>query len=229
MGTDLTSDLPGVFWLTVGVVGGAIFYGRYYVQWIASEIRRASFMPTAFWYMSSVGSVMLLAFAVVSRSPLGALGQCFNIVIYGRNLAHIFRERGQLSGKLNIALHGTMFVVASVAVGFMVSTWLHEFRVNRGAPEARAYHSWFWLAVGVVGQALFAGRFLVQWIATELRRRSVVPDAFWYLSILAATLQSMSFVQRGEWVFAVGVTATIFIYARNIWFIHRGHHVPAAQ
>ena len=37
-----------------------------------------------------------------------------------------------------------------------------------------------WLAVGLLGQALFSARFLVQWIASERRKRSIVPRAFWY-------------------------------------------------
>ena len=72
---------PGALWTLFGVAGGLIFYGRFYVQWIASERAGRSVMPVAFWYMSSAGSVMLVAYAFALQSPLGALGQTFNIVI----------------------------------------------------------------------------------------------------------------------------------------------------
>lgn len=43
-----------------------------------------------------------------------------------------------------------------------------------------------------------------------------MPPAFWYLSLGAAILQTACFTQRKEWVFAIGMAATIFIYVRNI-------------
>jgi lipid-A-disaccharide synthase-like uncharacterized protein len=202
-------------------MGGAVFYGRFYVQWIATELKRRSVMPVAFWYMSSCGSLMLLAYAVWSQSPLGALGQNVNIVIYSRNLVHIWRERGRLTAILNLALHMGLVLVAVGALGFVALTWFREYEINRAAPLHEAAATWWWLGVGVVGQALFAARFLIQWIATERRRRSVIPTIFWQLSLAAALLQTATFVQRREWVFAVGMASTILIYARNLWFIRR--------
>ena len=40
-----------------------------------------------------------------------------------------------------------------------------------------------WLILGFLGQLLFSGRFLVQWLASERRGRSVVPVSFWLLSL----------------------------------------------
>ncbi|MBN2307418.1 MAG: lipid-A-disaccharide synthase N-terminal domain-containing protein [Candidatus Hydrogenedentes bacterium] len=216
-------------WTAFGAVGAAIFYGRFYVQWIASELKKRSVMPVAFWYMSSVGSVMLLAYAVYLQSPVGALGQSFNIVVYVRNLIHIWREKGRLSRRLNIAAHGLVAVVCAVALGLLVFTWYREYRITSEAAPAEAGRTWLWLAIGAAGQALFACRFLIQWIATERKRKSVVPPVFWHLSVAAAALQMGCFVQRAEWVFAIGMLATILIYVRNLWFIHRGRPEPAGQ
>ena len=85
----------------LGWAGAVIFFSRFYVQWIYSEIKKRSAMPVAFWYMSTAGSLMLFAFAVLSSSPLGALGHCFNLVVYARNLIHIWREKGRLSRRLS--------------------------------------------------------------------------------------------------------------------------------
>lgn len=212
----------------VGIAGGLLFYGRFYVQWLASEIRQKSVIPIAFWYMSTCGSVMLLTFAVWSQSPLGALGQNLNIVVYARNLVHIWREKGRLTKALNITTHCAVGVIALVALSFVALTWYREYEINQAAPAGAARTTWVWLAVGVLGQALFALRFLIQWIATEMRRKSVVPTVFWHISIAAALLQCATFTQRREWVFAVGMAATILIYARNLWFLYRnpGETVP---
>jgi lipid-A-disaccharide synthase-like uncharacterized protein len=209
-----------LFWIAIGVIGGLTFYGRFYVQWIASELKKQSIMPIAFWYMSSCGSLMLLAFAVWSQSPLGALGQNINIVIYSRNLVHIWRTDGKLTKRLHAIIHGTVAIIALAAVGLAALTWYREYRITQDLPTAKATRNWLWLAVGVAGQALFAARFLIQWIATERKRESVIPTSFWQLSVVAAALQCAVFVHRNEWVFAMGMAASIVIYCRNLWFIY---------
>jgi lipid-A-disaccharide synthase-like uncharacterized protein len=212
----------GTLWHALGIVGGVIFFGRFYVQWIASEIAKRSVIPTVFWYMSSVGTVMLLAYAVYLRSPVGALGQSLNIVVYSRNLVHIWREEGRLSPRRNMLIHVLMVNVACVAIGVCLLVWLREYEANRNLAEGGA-GNWFWVGVGAAGQALFACRFLVQWLATEVKRKSVVPPAFWHLSVVASLLQLACFVQRAEWVFAVGMVATLLVYGRNLWFIYVRH------
>lgn len=209
-------------WTVFGIVGGIIFYSRFYVQWIYSEIKKRSVVPIAFWYMSSVGSLMLLTYAFASQSPLGALGQSFNIVVYSRNLVHIWREQGRLTPALNRSVHVVAGVIATIAMGLVATTWWREYQLTNERPVDEVAEVWLWLVVGVIGQGLFAGRFIVQWIATEMKRKSVIPSAFWYLSIVAAILQASAFFQRQEWVFAVGSVATILIYARNVWFVRRG-------
>ncbi len=78
-----------------------------------------------------------------------------------------------------------------------------------------------WVAVGFGGQALFGARFLIQWIATERRRQSVVPTAFWYLS-LGGGLVLLSYALRiGDPVFITGQSFGVLVYTRNLWFVHR--------
>ena len=80
---------------------------------------------------------------------------------------------------------------------------------------------WGWLVIGFVGQALFSARFLVQWVYSERRKRSVVPVAFWYFSLAGgATLFSYA-VHIGDPVFILGQSMGVLIYTRNLYFIHR--------
>ena len=211
--------LTAPFVQALGLVGGLLFYGRFYVQWIASERRRMSVMPIAFWYMSSVGSLILLAFAVLTQSPVGALGHNLNIIIYSRNLVHIWRAKGTLSPRRHFLIHLSVALIACVGVGFVALTWLREYQDTQTMSRQAAQSTWLWLALGLVGQALFATRFLIQWIATERRRMSFVPTVFWQISLIAAALQAASFLQRAEWIFGIGSLATLVIYARNLWFI----------
>lgn len=78
-----------------------------------------------------------------------------------------------------------------------------------------------WLAVGFGGQAIFASRFLYQWIASERAGRSHIPRAFWYLS-LAGGLTLLSYaIHRGDPVFILGQTTGAAIYIRNLVLLHR--------
>ncbi|MBB5347190.1 lipid-A-disaccharide synthase N-terminal domain-containing protein [Desulfoprunum benzoelyticum] len=76
-----------------------------------------------------------------------------------------------------------------------------------------------WLIVGFFGQAFFTSRFLVQWFASERLKKSVVPTAFWYLSLLGGTILLAYALNRRDPVFIVGQLTGIFIYLRNLHFV----------
>lgn len=220
------NSLPETFWYGLGTIGAAIFYGRFYVQWIASELHRRSVIPVLFWYMSIVGSVLLLIFAFWSQSPLGALGQNVNAVVYTRNLIHIRREKHAIKPIVNWIIHLALVAAAAGALALVGLTWWNESQDLSGVASDAADSAWFWLGIGVLGQGLFAVRFLIQWIVTELNRKSTFPFIFWPLSVVAALLQGACFFQRQEWIFAVGTMFSIGIYLRNMWFIRAGETKP---
>lgn len=80
------SNATEVFWLCVGFTAQAIFSARFLVQWIVSERTGKSVMPTAFWYLSLVGSWMLLAYALYRMDPVIIFGQAFGTAVYMRNI-----------------------------------------------------------------------------------------------------------------------------------------------
>ena len=85
-----------------------------------------------------------------------------------------------------------------------------------------ASHSTFelwWIAVGFAAQGLFSARFLVQILASEKARRSVVPDAFWYLSILGGALLLAYAIHRQDPVFILGQAFGLVVYSRNLYFL----------
>lgn len=77
-----------------------------------------------------------------------------------------------------------------------------------------------WLAIGFLGQALFAGRFIVQWVVSEKRRESTIPLAFWYFSVAGGVVLLAYALYRGDPVFILGQFTGLFIYARNLYLIH---------
>ena len=78
-----------------------------------------------------------------------------------------------------------------------------------------------WLGVGLLGQALFSARFLVQWIASERRKQSVVPREFWFFSVGGGFTLLAYAIYRLDPVFIIGQGAGLFVYARNLYFIYR--------
>jgi lipid-A-disaccharide synthase-like uncharacterized protein len=84
-----------------------------------------------------------------------------------------------------------------------------------------------WVGVGLLGQGLFSARFIVQWIASERRKKSVVPREFWYLSLAGALITLTYAIYRRDPVFILGYAPGLFIYARNLYFIHKHPEQPA--
>ncbi|MEJ2080079.1 MAG: lipid-A-disaccharide synthase N-terminal domain-containing protein [Acidobacteriota bacterium] len=81
------------FWHVVGFLGLVVFSSRFIVQWIESERRKESVIPVSFWYLSIIGSLLLLSYALVRRDPVFILSYLFNGIIYVRNLYLIHRKR----------------------------------------------------------------------------------------------------------------------------------------
>ena len=78
-----------------------------------------------------------------------------------------------------------------------------------------------WLVIGFLGQAFFSMRFLVQWIFSERRRKSIVPVAFWYFSLFGGATLLAYAIYREDPVFILGQGAGLLIYSRNLYFIWR--------
>lgn len=93
---------------------------------------------------------------------------------------------------------------------------------------------WFWILFGLVGQIMFTGRFVVQWIASEKAKMSIVTKSFWTFSILGSSMLSVYAIYRRDPVFIIGQVPGIFIYARNLVIMRnneraaRGKAVQAA-
>jgi len=81
-------------WLLIlGFTGQAIFGSRFLVQWIYSEMKGESTIPIAFWFISIVGGLLLLSYAILRKDPVIIFGQSMGVLVYSRNLMLIHRKR----------------------------------------------------------------------------------------------------------------------------------------
>lgn len=81
---------------------------------------------------------------------------------------------------------------------------------------------------GFLGQAAFSGRFIVQWLASEKSKKSVIPVAFWYLSVIGGVILFVYAILRRDPVFTLGQGAGLVVYIRNLILIRRQRLQAAA-
>ncbi|MCB2129806.1 MAG: lipid-A-disaccharide synthase N-terminal domain-containing protein [Rhodobacteraceae bacterium] len=93
--------------------------------------------------------------------------------------------------------------------------------------HVESWTEFWWVAFGLFGQLMFTGRFLVQWIASERARKSVIPLTFWYFSMAGGVILLAYAIYRRDPVFVLGQSLGVFIYSRNLWLIHRAGRTDA--
>ncbi len=104
---------------------------------------------------------------------------------------------------------------------------IHEAQVDQRSHGALYYvlnisNPWgiLWVCVGFLGQALFTLRMVLQWVASEREKRSIIPVGFWWGSLFGGMLLLVYFVWRRDIVGIVGQTTGVFVYVRNLVLIH---------
>ena len=84
-----------------------------------------------------------------------------------------------------------------------------------------------WIGIGLTAQLLFSMRFIVQWVATEKARASIIPETFWYFSFFGGLMLLAYACYRLDPVFILGQAIGLVIYSRNIYFIWLGKRAPS--
>lgn len=204
-------------WLAIGLAAQLAFSARFLAQWFMSERARRSLLPTHFWFFSSIGAVLLLAYAAHQRDAVIACGQLVGLAIYLRNIEWVERHaRG----------HAKSFVwrwLALSALALAAGLLSHAAPLTAGAERTTP----LWLIVGFVGQALFTGRFVVQLVVSERAQRSENPVQFWYLSLAGSLLLLAYALSVGDAVIILGQSFGFIVYVRNLMLIHRHRRADA--
>ncbi|WP_370322322.1 lipid-A-disaccharide synthase N-terminal domain-containing protein [Oricola sp.] len=86
-----------------------------------------------------------------------------------------------------------------------------------------------WVALGFAAQICFTMRFVVQWIASERAKRSVMPIAFWFFSLAGGSLLLIYAIQRKDPVFIAGQGLGLIVYVRNLWLIANEHRAALPE
>ena len=86
-----------------------------------------------------------------------------------------------------------------------------------------------WTSIGFLGQAVFGVRFLIQWLRSEQAGHSVVPLAFWYVSVAGGLISLSYALHLQAWPLVLGQAMPIPIYLRNVYMIHRDRSRASAE
>jgi lipid-A-disaccharide synthase-like uncharacterized protein len=78
-----------------------------------------------------------------------------------------------------------------------------------------------WLLIGLLGQALFTSRFILQWFKSEMEGRSVIPVSFWYCSVGGGMVLLAYAIYKLDPVFIIGQAGGLVVYSRNLYLIFR--------
>lgn len=202
-------------WEVIGAVGQACFFGRVVIQWVASERAKRSANPRVYWWLSLGASVLLAVTTVGMREWILLPGYLVNGAVYLRNisLGGSGPARSRL-GPLPAALVGLGAAVLLILWG------------ARGSEELSSLPA-HWIAVGLVGQAIWSTRFILQWWLSERAGHSHFPLAFWWLSLVGSLLNLAFTLQLDTPIFWIGFVTAWVVPVRNLMLEYR-HRRQAA-
>jgi len=196
------------FFATVGWIGNACFFSRFFLQWLASERAKKSVAPVSFWWISLCGSVALMTYTLHLGEYVLFAGGAINALIYTRNLALRDRDTHPLS-------QAWVGLVAIVAIVLLVLGVLAK------EPVDSQETSTFWFALVVIGQSFWSARFVIQWMASERAGTSHFPAAFWWVSLAGSTLLLSYAVSLANPILIAGYAASPLVPVRNL-MLRRG-------
>jgi lipid-A-disaccharide synthase-like uncharacterized protein len=95
----------------------------------------------------------------------------------------------------------------------------------------------FWMGFGFAGNAVFAGAFIIQWLASEKRKKSHIPVSFWWIRIAGSIMLLVWSAQIAmtTWdkthqsiVLIVAYSVNCLLYVRNLVLIRQHQALVAA-
>jgi lipid-A-disaccharide synthase-like uncharacterized protein len=208
----------------IGFIANLCFFLRFIYQWGSSELKQKSIVDKTFWKISLFGNSVMIIHTMIQLQFAVCLIQSINGVISWRNLNLMDEPRKQWPFhsvvKLFVAasiLTAASFYLQSLSEGNFVLARTPQFLGKMAASPL----SLGWHAVGILGTALFASRFWIQWWRSEKKQQSVIGRTFWWISLAGAAISSIYFIMMADIVNFIGPTFGMIPYIRNLILINK--------
>lgn len=186
--------------IAIGWAGQALFAARTLYQWLVSERLRRAALPRGYWWLSLVGSMFVLVYASLARNAVFFLGAVPGAVTAARNLRIVRPAR-------RVVLLPWALLLGTVVV------WSALIPLRQATP--------FWTTLGALGALLWGGRHVVQWWISERRGTSLLPAAFFTLSLGGSALLLAYAAAVRDPVMVAGYAFGAVPYLRNLVLLHR--------
>lgn len=204
----------------LGLISTVAFTLRFLVQWLASEKAGASIVNRPFWWLSLIGNVSLGVHSFIqAQFPIFAV-QVVNSIISLRNL-NLMEPKAIHYRKQTVFLLLALSLAAATAL-FSWASFENWMRVPTHAFQKKVIEvSTLTNSIGAIGVILFASRFWVQWIQSELENRSYLGPLFWWLSLIGALFSLFYFSIIHDYINLVGPLFGMIPYIRNLMLSRR--------
>jgi lipid-A-disaccharide synthase-like uncharacterized protein len=192
---------------SIGFAAQILFGSRIVLQWLLSEKKRQSTSPVGFWVLSLAGSLLFLFYGLMREDWVIIAGQSISFYVYVKNL-----QLKQYWQYLNPVLQKLiLFMPVLVIVLFFGSYHGRLWPFQGGAPA-------YLLVVGFAGQFLMSARFVYQLFQSVRTGQSVMPSAFWFMSLSGSMLLLVYAGFRKDPVLFIAQSFSLIPYARNLYF-----------
>lgn len=196
---------------SIGFTAQLFFASRIIIQWFKSEKAEKLKTPVIFWKLSLIGAIVFFVYGYLRRDFSIMLGQAIIYVIYIRNL--------QLQKKWRAS---SIFLKALV-IGFPILFTVYaliwspvNFVLLFTQSEDAGIATWL-MSVGVIGQIVYTGRFIYQWVIAENKQQSDLPINFWVISLVGSAILIFYAIIRKDPVLFASHAGGSVIYLRNIY------------
>ena len=195
----------------VGFVAQFIFASRIILQWLKSEKAKQLETPSAFWKLSLIAAIIFFIYGYLRKDFSIMLGQLIIYYVFIRNL-QLQKEWKPTNILFKIVVIG--FPLFAIFYGIF---WANiNFSLLFSQQEENGIATWL-MAIGVIGQIIYTGRFLYQWYYSEQEKESGLPTNFWILSVVGSAILIYYAVMREDPVLFAAHAGGSIIYIRNIY------------
>lgn len=190
-----------------GFTAQILFASRMVLQWLLSEKRKQSVSPVSFWVLSLAGSLLFLFYGLMREDWVIIAGQSISFYIYVKNLQlkQYWQYLNPVLQRLTLSM--PVLVIILFSLSFNGKLWSFQ----SGVPV-------YWLAAGFLGQFLMSARFVYQLFLSVRAGQSIMPSAFWLMSLSGSLLLLAYAFFRQDPVLLVAQSFSLIPYARNLYF-----------
>ncbi|MEF9520286.1 lipid-A-disaccharide synthase [Chlamydia crocodili] len=210
----------------IGLIANLFFGSAFTIQWFLSERRKKAYVPKAFWILSSIGAIMMIAHGFIqSQFPIALLHGA-NLIIYFRNL--------NIASSRKLSLRTTLIILALTlfftTLPFVLEAYHHPHMEWMASPNI--FHlplpppNIYWHIVGCLGLFTFSSRFFIQWCHLEMNNQSTLPALFWQVGFIGGFLAFIYFIRTGDPVNILSYGCGLLPSLANLRIMYKKSRLP---